>query len=96
MTSPNGSLDLLRMLLVDGTAFSVDRMYDGSGIAVGLGVTVAYRTGRRSGNGSASRVSTRLQVARPTLEGSRMAGGPSSRARTSGCMPTRLATCRGY
>ena len=25
-----------------------------------------------------------------------MAGGPSSRARTSGCMPTRLATCRGY
>lgn len=43
MTSPNGSLDLLRMLLVDGTAFSVDRMYDGSGIAVGLGVTVAYR-----------------------------------------------------
>lgn len=115
MTSPNGSLDLLRRALVAGTAFRVDRMYDGSGIAVGLGVTVACKKETTAGrDGSAtwstarpSRLAPPLWSTEPrrstdggrvglTLDGSLMAGGASSRARTSGCMPTRLATCRGY
>ena len=42
MTRPNGILDLLSKDDVVGTAFKVDRLYEGCALAIGDGVIDAY------------------------------------------------------